>query len=315
MGQKSNRKGRLMKIWNFFSQSSEKEEKEKAKKQRKKKPSVSKRLMKKRKKRSRPRVPPSNKTFVRKVFGSSSSSSSSSSSPPPPNVPVPMVPPVMTAEEVEEQNKVFESWDLGSLREETRKAVQANRFHIHRFESAASKYEEWLSKASPRIITDKPHVPRKFGDATQVEPWPENGPWRKVVASYLHYYVKNTPGVYGHKTVNSVTAKGHMSLVYCAALRKCNFSADRDGDRARRDLGKMSFTAIDVHGQPKKVKVAVLQFLKSHFGKEYQQSRMTAKGTTPSDNDWMLKVCGESQHANQASSVSEKRGRVVLFSF
>ena len=304
MGQKSNRKG-LMKIWNFFSQSSEKEEKEKAKKQRKKTPSVSKRLMKKRKKRSRPRVPPSNKTFIRKVFGSSSSSSSSSSSPPP-FVPVPLVPPVMTAEEAEEQNKVFESWNLASLREETRKAVQVNRFHAHRFESAASKYEEWLFKASPRIITDKPHVPRKFGDATQVEPWPENGPWRQVVDSYLHYYVANTPGVYGHKTVNSCTAKGHMSLVYCAALRKCNFSADRDGDRARRELGKMSFTAINVHGQPKKVKVAVLQFLKSHFGKEYQQSRMTAKGTTPSDNDWMLKVCGESQHANQASSVSEK---------
>ena len=46
-------------------------------------------------------------------------------------------------------------------------------------------------------------------------------------------------------------------------------------------LPYVSFTAIDVHGQPKKVKVAVLQFLKSHFGKEYQQSRMTAKGTTP----------------------------------
>jgi len=92
-------------------------------------------------------VPPSNKAFIRKVFASSSSSSSSlssSSSPPPPNVPVPVVPPVMTAEEVEEQNKVYESWDLASLREETRKAVQVNRFHAHRFESAASKYEEWL---------------------------------------------------------------------------------------------------------------------------------------------------------------------------
>ena len=137
--------------------------------------------------------------------GPSSSSSSSSVAGAVPNPNPPATPEEM--EEMEMQNKVNKSWEGRARREETRHAVEVGSRHVRNYESAARRYEEWMARASHDIILAHPNVPRMHGDVSQVEPWPENGPWANLVEDYMNYYVDNTRGRFGHANVNYISAK------------------------------------------------------------------------------------------------------------
>ena len=241
----------------------------------------------------------------------SSSSSSSVAVPKPkpkPNQPATPEELALKAWEMEEQNKVNASWDERARRVETRAAVEAGSRHVANYKSAARRYEQWVSRASHKIIVDEPNVPRVYGNVNKVEPWPENGMWPILIEDYMNYYVKNTRGRFGHAHVNSRTARSHMATVLCAGLRKCSFSQDRDGDYAKKNLCKMMAVFKG------KKKIPVLQRIKGKMGREYQEKRMTAHGTTPLDNDSILRWCGESKHATLGSNVSEKGGCLVFVS-
>jgi hypothetical protein len=217
--------------------------------------------------------------------------------PPPP-------PPPLTARQLKLRAQIAQVRSQKAERERTAQVVLAAQKHTIQWLAVSESFEEWLEEASSSLLEDNHGLRTKFGDQSQVEPWPENGLKYAVVKGYMFWYVEFTRGVYGRAHVNHRTALNKMDLLYCAALRKCTFSNDRVGWEAQKFCRKNTNGGLYTIEGGETVTNPIMVALVKQFGEEFQEDVLKKKAVKPVDMDWLLRQCHKYPLTNKGTVVS-----------
>jgi len=222
---------------------------------------------------------------------------------------------MLTAAQARRKEQMSKSYAATPALVMTQQVVEEARSHTIRWKAVGDKYAEYVHLMSSFLLVDFPALPVVLVDGApdEVEPWPQNGLRYDVVLRYMLYYVENTPGIFGFKTVGMGTTKTHYALLYCAALRLCSFSANSTGLAASALCRKYSTTSMSlVGGGTKENMTPVLRALLLKMPLDYQEDRMVKDAAEQIDLDWILRGSHASPNANRASVVAGAVGLAEL---
>ena len=189
--------------------------------------------------------------------------------------------------------------------ERTMAVVDEHMRHTGAWNAVAEKYVDHVWLAGDVLLEKYPDLARKSDAPGEVDPWPENGLPFELVFEYISYYVAHTPGVLGYATVCFGSARNHMDLLYCAALRMCEWTADFEGKEALRQCRKNSRTTMSlVGGGTKEILTPVMRMLLASQPAEFQEDRTKKKAVEGVDVEWAIRLCHQSLHANRSMTVA-----------
>ena len=189
--------------------------------------------------------------------------------------------------------------------ETTMAVVDEHMMHTLRWNAVAEKYGEYVWLVGDVLLKKYPDLARKSDAPGEVDPWPVNGLPFEIVFEYITYYVVHTPGLLGYATVCFSTARNQMDLLYCAALRMCEWTADFQGKEALKQCRKNSRTSMSlVGGGTKDILTPVMRLLLASQPAEFQEERTKKKAVEGVDVEWAILLCHQSLHANRSMTVA-----------